>query len=245
MENAIQPISVHLPEGQNTLQFLTGTAPKQLDNLAPVKININGTIHAPLAFLEKRVKDIDLHKAHVIVNRDELSITLIIAEDDGYNRGTVVGKLEYSKIYKELGINARKVWRPEALAQFLKINRAFFADKCENMSVVSALKKYEGKVEQNIKRGADEKGNRSASFVQDVAESNLPESFKLRLPVFSGGDYVDIEVETYASIDGTDIQIVLQSAGANDVAEDVKANAISDIIAKIEEIAPEIVIIEQ
>lgn len=240
-----QPIMVNLPEGQNTLTMLMGQAPKQLDKLAPVKINIEGTIYAPLAFLEKRVKDIDQHKAHILVNRDELSITLIIAEDDEYTRGKVVGKLEYSRIYKDLGINTKKIWRPEVLAQFLKINRAFFEDRNQNMEVVAALKKFDGKVEQNIIRGADEKGNRSASFVQDVAKSNIPESFKMHIPVFSGSEYSTIEVETFTSIDGTDVQILLMSAGANDIAEEVKANAISDIIEKIKEVAPEIAIIEQ
>lgn len=243
--NTDQPIVVNLPEGQNTITILKGEAPQQLDQLAPVKVNITGTIYAPLVFLTKRVNDIDQHKAHIIVNRDDMKITLIINEDDAYIRGKVEGTLEYSRIYKELGINSKKIWRPESLAQFLKINRAFATDKAENMRIVSALKKYEGKVEQSIKRGADEKGNRSASFIQDVAESNLPEEFKMRIPIFSGGDYVDIVVETYVSIDGTDVQILLQSAGANDVAEDVRANAISDILCKIEEIAPEIAIIEQ
>lgn len=65
-------IVMHLKEGENTgkAMILHGQAPKQLDNLAPVKIDIQGVIHAPLEFLKHRVNDIDQHKAHILVNRD-------------------------------------------------------------------------------------------------------------------------------------------------------------------------------
>lgn len=242
--NEQQPIVVNLPEGQNTLTLLQGNAPKQLDKQAPVKIDIAGVIFAPLNFLDKRVKDIDQHKAHIIVCRDNLQILLVINEDDAYNRGKVLGKLEFSEIFKKLGINTSKAWQPEQLGQFLKLNRSFFADKTAGMTVVSALKSFTAKVNQDVARETNEKGNRTLQFKQAV-DSNIPEKFKMRLPIFSGGDYVEIEVETYASIDGTDVAISLQSAGANEVVEETKATVISDVIEKIRAVAPEIAIIEQ
>ena len=242
--NKEQPIVVNLPEGQNTLTILQGNAPAQLDNLAPLKIDIIGTIFAPLNFLDKRVKDIDQHKAHIIVNRDKLTILLVIAEDDAYTNGKVLGKLQYSEIFLKLGINANKGWQPEQLGQFLKLNRSFFVSKDENMKVVNALKSFDAKVNQTVQRETNEKGNRALSFRQAV-DSNIPEKFKLKLPIFSGGDAEEIEVETYASVDGTDVTIHLQSAGANEVVEETKANVITDVISKIRDVAPEIVIIEQ
>ncbi len=239
-----QPIVVNLPEGQNTLTILQGEAPAQLDQKEPVKINIEGVIFSPLNFLDKRVKDIDQHKAHIIVCRDALQILLVINEDDAYTRGRVLGTLALSKIYKELGINTNKAWSPEKLGQFLKLNRSFFVDKNEGMKIVNLLKSFEAKVSQDVARETNEKGNRTASFKQAV-DSNIPEKFKLKLPIFSGGDFVEVEVETYASVDGMDVSICLQSAGANEVIEDTKATVISDVIEKIRAIAPEIAIIEQ
>lgn len=244
MNNEQQPIVVNLPEGQNTLTLLQGQAPAQLDNKEPVKINIEGVIFSPLNFLDKRVKDIDQHKAHIIVCRDALQILLVINEDDAYTRGKVLGTLALSKIYKELGINTNKAWSPEKLGQFLKLNRSFFVDKNEGMKIVNLLKSFEAKVSQDVARETNEKGNRTASFKQAV-DSNIPEKFKLKLPIFSGGDFVEVEVETYASVDGMDVSICLQSAGANEVIEDTKATVISDVIEKIRAIAPEIAIIEQ
>lgn len=242
--NEQQPIVVNLPEGQNTLTLLQGQAPAQLDKKEPVKISIEGVIFSPLNFLDKRVKDIDQHKAHIIVCRDALQILLVINEDDAYTRGKVLGTLALSKIYKELGINTNKAWSPEKLGQFLKLNRSFFVDKNEGMKIVNLLKSFEAKVSQGVARETNEKGNRTASFKQAV-DSNIPEKFKLKLPIFSGGDFVEVEVETYASVDGLDVSICLQSAGANEVIEDTKATVISDVIEKIRAIAPEIAIIEQ
>lgn len=242
--NEQQPIVVNLPEGQNTLTILQGEAPAQLDQQAPVKIDIKGVIYAPLNFLDKRVKDIDQHKAHILVCRDKLQILLVINEDDAYTRGRVLGELSYSSIFLKLGINDGKAWIPEQLGQFLKLNRSFFVNREENMKVVAALKSFSAKVNQDVQRETNEKGDRSFKFKQAV-DSNIPEKFKLKIPIFSGGDSVEIEVETYATIDGTDVSIHLQSAGANDVVEDIKATVISDTIEKIRSVAPEIAIIEQ
>ncbi|MBR4602244.1 MAG: DUF2303 family protein, partial [Prevotella sp.] len=161
-----------------------------------------------------------------------------------YTRGKVLGQLSFSEIFLKLGINGGKAWIPEQLGQFLKLNRSFFVDRDENMKVVSALKSFSAKVNQDVQRETSEKGDRTFKFKQAV-DSNIPEKFKLKIPIFSGGDSVEIEVETYATIDGTDVSIHLQSAGANDVVEDVKATVISDTIEKIRSVAPDIAIIEQ
>ena len=226
MNNEQQPVVVNLPQGQDTLTILQGVAPAQLDQKAPVKTDIKGVIYAPLNFLEKRVGDIDQHKAHILVCRDKLQVLLIINEDDEYKRGKVLGQLAFSEIYLKLGINSGKAWIPEQLGQFLKLNRSFFVSRDENMKVVSALQSFSAKVNQDV-------------------HSNIPEKFKLRIPVFSGSASEEIEVETYATIDGTDVSIHLQSAGANDVVEATKATVIDDVIEKIREVAPEIAIIEQ
>lgn len=63
MQTENQPIVVNMAEGQKELIFLQGEAPEQLDQKEPLKIDIEGTIGSPLAFLQKRVGDIDQHKA--------------------------------------------------------------------------------------------------------------------------------------------------------------------------------------
>ena len=204
--NNEKPITVNLPEGQSQVQVLYGPAPKQLDAKAPIKVSIDGTIEAPARWLEKRVGDIDQHKAHVLVDRDS--------------------------------------WQPEQLGQFLKMNRSLFVSKEENMAVVGSLKSFSARVNQDVVRDNQENGNRNYAFRQAV-DSNIPQKFALKIPVFKGCAPVEVEVETYASIDGTDVTIVLQSAGVNDIMEDASNTAIDAEIARIQDIAPEIAIIEQ
>lgn len=239
-----QPIVVNLPEGQNTLTLMQGTAPKQLDNLAPLKFSESGIIDAPLAWLKIRVGDIDQHKAHILVSRDALQIALIYNEDDPYTCGKVVGTLRMSSIFQKFGINSDKQWEPEELGQFLKLNRTYFVSRDENMKVVNALKTFDAKVQQTVQRETKENGNKAFTFRQAV-DSNIPESFKLCLPVLSGGQPVEIDVETYATIDGAHVQVALQSPGANDIVEDIRQNYITSMVEQLREVAPEIVIIEQ
>ena len=244
MKDENQNIVVNLPEGQNTLNLFHGQAPKQLDNLAPIKLDIVGTIDAPLEFLKQRVGDINQHKAHLLVNRDNLCITLIICEDDAYLNGKIKGSLQYSKIFKELGINSEKQWVPERLGQFLKLNRSIFTSREQMQDVVYALKSFDAKVNQTIQREKKENGDRNFTMRQAV-DSNIPEAFSLRIPIFSGGPVVEIDVETNASIDGSDVAISLQSAGANDAVECARMDKFSEVVDGIREVAPELVIIEQ
>lgn len=236
-----KPIVVNMADGQQVLTILQGQAPQQLDQLAPLKTDITGSIDTPLRWLEKRVNDIGQHQATIAVNRDQLTITLVINESDPYTAGKVCGVLKLSKIFTDLGINAGKQWVPETLGQFLKLHRAYFVSRDENGEVVNALKSLEAKVNQNVQRETKENGNRAYTFRQAV-ESNIPESFRLNIPIFSGSEPVEIVVETYASIDGSDITITLLSAAANDAMEDVRQNYIDQIVADIQKVAPEIVI---
>lgn len=246
LEGGNPTIVMHLKEGENTARamILHGQAPKQLDQLPPKKIEIEGTIDAPYAFLEKRVGDINQHKAHIIVNRDNLEISLIINEDDSYNYGLVVGKMEFSEIFNKFGINQNKKWEPEHLGQFLKLNRVYFPDREENMKVVNALKSFNAKVQQTVERETKENGNRAFSFRQAV-DSNIPPTFKIKIPVMSGSTPVEIDVETYAYVDGGSVSIALQSAGANDIVEGMRCEQIDHEIDKLRKVAPDIVIIEQ
>lgn len=242
--NNEKPITVNLHEGQNQVQVLYGPAPKQLDAKAPIKVSIDGTIEAPARWLEKRVGDIDQHRAHVIVDRDSMSICLFINEDDPYKDGSVRGKISVCDIVTKFGINTGKKWNPEQLGQFLKMNRSLFVSKEENMAAVGSLKSFNARVAQDVIRENQENGNRNYAFRQAV-ESNIPQKFSLRIPVFNGCQPVEVEVETYASIDGTDVTIVLQSAGVNDIMNEARNSVIDKVIEEIKCYGPEIAIIEQ
>ena len=78
-----------------------------------------------------------------------------------------------------------------------------------------------------------------------VVNSNLPEAFTLELPIFKGVTPTTLQVEVYATIDGSDVFLQLFSPAANQVIEEMRDQAINEEVAKIRELSPEIAIIEQ
>lgn len=222
--------------------FREGKAEDQLPNKEPVPVDITGTIESPLRYLEKREALIDPYKANIEVDRDKMEISLVINERD-YYRDSIRGLMQPSREMIEFGINSNKKWEPIKLSQFFKMHRAFFNDKSENMSLVSTLKNFKAKVNQDIERSKEENGSKTDSYSQ-VVDSNLPKSFKLNIPLFKGFDCEEIEVEIYADVDGRDVSLSLVSAGANEAIEEYKNKVIDEQLEAIREIAPDIVIIE-
>lgn len=227
------PIEIILREGK---------AAEQLPNREPINVEINGTIDTPLRWLEKKVELIDQKKAYISVSRDDMSIALVDKENDYYSNN-IAGGLEASKEMKAFGINADKRWEPIKLSQFFKMHRAFFKDKTENMTLVSALKNFKAKVAQDIERSKEENGSKTDNYSQ-VVDSNLPKSFKLNIPLFKGFACEEIEVEIYADVDGRDVSLSLVSAGANETIEEYKNRVIDELLEQLRAIAPDIAIIE-
>lgn len=241
-----EKVNVIVPENYSgapiEIIWRDGKAANQLEPKEPQPINITGTIESPLRWLEKRVNLIDQKQANVAVNRDEMSISLVDKETDFYNNA-VKGELKPSKEMVEFGINTDKKWEPIKLSQFLKMHRAFFTDKSQNMMLVSTLKNFKAKVNQDIERSKEENGSKTDNYSQ-VVDSNLPKSFKLFIPLFKGFACEEIEVEIYADVDGRDVSLSLVSAGANEAIEEYKNKVIDEQLEAIRQIAPDIVIIE-
>jgi hypothetical protein len=227
------PIEVVLREGE---------APELLEIKEPERVVISGTIDTPFRWLEKRIELINQKASNIIVNRDVMGIALTVDETN-YYQSDIRGELKTSKEMMEFGINTDKKWEPIKLSQFFKMHRAFFKDKSENMTLVSTLKNFKAKVNQDIERSKEENGSKVDNYSQ-VVDSNLPKSFKLNIPLFKGFAREEIEVEIYADVDGRDVTLSLVSAGANEAIEEYKNKVIDEQLDAIRQIAPDIVIIE-
>ena len=223
-----KPIEVVLREGE---------APVALDPKEQERVVINGTIDAPLRWLEKRVELINQKATNIIVNRDKMGLALTIDETN-YYQTEINGILQPSKEMQKFGINVEKKWEPIKLSKFIKMHRAFFTDKSQNMMLVSTLKNFKAKVNQDIERSKEENGSKVDNYSQ-VVDSNLPKSFKLNIPLCE-----EIEVEIYADVDGRDVSLSLVSAGANEAIEEYKNKVIDVQLDAIRQIAPDIVIVE-
>lgn len=213
----------------------------------PIRVDIVGTLPSVREFLSKRIDQpdqINQKKCRIIVNREDMDIILITNEDDEYHQGKVVGCLTKHPRFESFGINSGYKWSPVELGQFIKMNRAFFTDKDANMKLVSELKNFVANINAKIEKEKNENGSFKDNY-SGVVTSNLPGSFKLKIPLFKGGKPEEIEVEFYADVDGRDVRLRLYSPGAAETMEKVRDEYIDEQLEQIRVLAPDIAIIEQ
>jgi hypothetical protein len=244
-----EKVQVNLGEGVTKAEviFRETKEVNELPVLAAIPPELSGTIATVYEFLLKRSDQpdqINQKRCHILVGRLNMDIVLIVNENDPYLRGKVVGKLELHPKLKEFGINSNKNWEPNELGQFIKMNRAFFADKTANMALVTQLKNFNATVNTIIQKQKSEKGDFADNY-SGIVTGNLPDSFFIDLPIFKGSQVEHIEVEFYASIDGRDVKLQLFSAGANEVIEATRDTIIDEQLNYIKALAPDIAIIEQ
>lgn len=243
-----EKLQFNIPESTGKVEVVIreGKAEENIKPMPPVQINITGTLGAPYEFLEKRLEKAPINEssAHILVDRDKMTITLIMDESDFYKRGSVVGVLSAHPVFVKFGINTDKDWEPNKLGQFFKMNRAFFEDTAENMKLVSSLKNFSAKIDSLIEKQKDESGSYKDSY-SAVVTSNLPEKFRVNIPFFIGGEKESFEVEFDSSINGKIVFLNLISPGANFSIETIRDTAIDAQLKEIRRIAPYIVIIEQ
>ena len=251
-----EKLNINFAQGEQVKELIireTNHVNEPLPVLEPKKVNIVGIISAPFCFLERRwnakkdfaeeAPQIDHNRTHLIVDRNNMSVKLVINETDERNAMSVVGKIELSRQFKAFGVNMDVQFAPEDLANFFRINRSYFSDRAENMVLVSQLKSFRAKIETEVER--EKKDNGSVTDVyKKVVNSNLPASFKVCIPIYKGAAPEEIEIEVIATVNGRDVALELISPDAASIVEEVRDRLIDEQLDKISEFAPEIPIIE-
>ena len=252
MENNIEKtvqVNIENYTGEKPIEVIVrrGEAARQAEPLptkAPEKIDIAGVLATPLEWLKQRVGTIEQSCAHITVNREKLTITLIVNERDYYTTAQIVGTITFSDKFKALGINdSGKGWEPAKLGQFLRLNRALFKDKEACAKLVSTLKSFQATCNATIQKQQDPSGSRAIVYQQQV-ESNLPKSFTLEVPIFKGTAKQAIEVEFDHYVTDGDVMLQLVSPGAEEFTEFYRDTEIEKVLTEIKQVAPGIAILE-
>lgn len=231
-------LNITVENGIKTLEVRTGTT---LELKEPRKVEIFGTLDAPLKWLEKRITEIEQKKSYITVNREEMCITLIIDESN-YYRTEIKGQLQLHPVFLKFGINQGQYRTPIEMSEFIKMNRSYFENRQVAMELVSLLRNFKAKVNKEVEAEIDlRKGDKRVLIAQKI-ESNLPEAFTIRVPIFKGHEPIDIECETYFNPE--DLTCTLVSPEANDTTEQTKDNEIDTVIDMIRNVAPDIAIVE-
>lgn len=241
-------VTIEHYDGEKPIEVIVrkGEAAKAVDPLpkkAPIKVGISGVIATPADWLEKRVSEIDQKKAHVLVNRDKMTLTLIINEDDEYTKGEVKGSIAFTDTFIKTKINnEHEEWEPNKLGKFFRLNRALFDDKDEGKNLIEKLLNFTAKAKVEIQKQQDPNGSRADVFRQEV-EGGLP-NFKLKFAIFKGTPKETFEVEFTHFIQDGDCYLQLISPGANEVMYDYVDKCIDVELERIKGIAPDIAILE-
>ena len=207
----------------------------------PKAVSIDGTIDAPARWVEKRKDDIKQADAHIIVDRDHMSITLNIDENSAYS-DQVTGTLTLSSEMQEFGINTGEYMSCFDMSDRIKQLRSYFETQQEAMKLISELRNFKAKIDKELELSDDKRGNQRILKSQFV-ESNLPKDFKIQLPIFKGMKKETIQVEV--EINPNDLSCTLVSPEAHDIVVQQRDMHMDAVIDRIKDAAPTIVIIEQ
>ncbi len=216
----------------------------------PEPLRISGTLDAPLKYLQKRVdlssskrlvSGVEQSRCSIVVDRDSMSIKLAVNDRDHF-ADIITGSLQLHPDFVKLGINSGKYRTPMEMAEFIKMNKAFFENRNEASDLVVQLRKFKAKVDRQVEAEFNPNKGDKKTVIQQAVETNLPPTFKVCIPIFKGGNKEVLEVETYFNPD--DLTCTLICADANEKAQDYKDNAINEILCGITDITPDIVIME-
>jgi hypothetical protein len=224
---------------------------KARDIFIPKPMNISGIIDAPFRYIEKQKSSFPVdpsvrttsdlvYLARITVNREEMRIILCV-DPKGEAPDTIIGSLEFHEDFVKFGINSGEERTTTGLAELFKMNRSCFKDRANAMKLVSDLRSFKAKVDKDIEKTSDDRANYTLHKAQAV-ESNIPKSFHLNVPIFKGQPARSIEVEI--NINAESLNCSLISPEANDYISEQKNLIIDEQIKKIQEIVPELVIIE-
>lgn len=216
---------------------------KAMEIHEPVKVVISGTLDAPARWLETRMHLglVNQGANHVLVDRENLSITLQCNENNHYG-SKISGSLIVSPEFKRFGINEGEYITNFDMAELFKMNRSFFETKAVAMKLVTELQNFRAKVDKDIEKSDNNRGDKRL-LINQVVQSNLPEAFNLQIPIFKGTPKQTINVEVYVS--PADFSCTLVSAEVNDLLEEMRDHEMDAVLDRIKAVCPDIVIIEQ
>lgn len=207
----------------------------------PQKVVLHGTLSAPAEWIAKRIKTVNPLACYVVVNREKMTITLTMDEQNYYG-AVIEGGISISEEMKTLGINSGTYLSASDLSDLLKMNLACFENRQSAMTLISQLKNFKAKVTKKIEDSSNTRGDYDVRVSQAIDDCNLPKVITFFVPLLKGAEKSKIEAEVY--INPKDYTVTLVSADAKADIANMKNKMIDDVIDRIKKVSDEIAIIE-
>lgn len=194
-----------VPDGA-IIRFGEAAAP-----INPKSYSVTGNISAVFDYL--RVKDVDPKKAVIRFDTSKNEIVLVTEE---YNPicTTVTAQLKENPLFSKLGINSDNTsYTPDELAKALNMNQFYFPQtETQNLtSIINNLRNFSAKVEGEISKNDDLRGNKGINIQKRIATESIPRRLTIRAPIFIGGDETHFQVDLLVESLDTKVVIALQS----------------------------------
>lgn len=240
-------IKVSVEQGVKELVIRQGEAEPVVKFREPVKIS--GNLSVVASYLKNPPQwfktpgeggDAPLNFSSLSVSRDKGRLILVV--DEGMHwESKYIGELAFDKAFSDFQINTGKSYSTFELADFIKMNRSYFESKDVAMRLVSELRNFKAKVDKELENADDNRGNKRV-LISQIVESNIPQSFKLYMPIFKGYPKPLFDVEI--NINASDFSCTLISPEANDYSTEIKNDLIDAELATIRELFPELKVFE-
>jgi hypothetical protein len=183
---------------------------KALELREPEKINFTGLLFAPGDFMENRKSLLKADKSNLVINEKAGEI-VFTTDDKNYYKDVFTGSLKKSSIIAEFGINdEKKFYTDKEMAKFFRKTEYYFSEVTEHKKIVAELMKFKASVDAEIVNISDNRGNVKQVY-ERMVKSNIPESFKMKAPIFEGYDPIEFKVLICAEADVTGVQFYLES----------------------------------
>jgi len=233
-----EEIKINVTKDCNELVIREG---KALELKEPTQVSISGIITTIFIWLSIRITEIKQKSCYILVDKANLTMKLIVGELNFY-KTTIISSLELSKEFIKFGINSEKTWDCFKLSDFIKMNRSYFVDKAKAMILVTELRNFKAKVNNELDKFKDDRANYELRKKQTV-ESNLPDMFQVCIPIFKGEEKIILNVEI--SIDPNTLECQFICPEATDFINEQTDLIFDEQIKKISEITPDIAILYQ
>ena len=209
-------IQINLDKNQGEVIIRHGEAGPPV---VPRRVDISGRVTAQGVYGLERKEQIDPSSCNVIIDRDDMSIKLVI-EEKKEDSTIIRGQLTHDKFFASFNINADHQWSLTSLANHLKMHKYYFSDKDAGAKVISELKQFKGKIATTMEEASDDRGAMK-SLLEKQLDSNVPMSFDLNMPIFKGQNKHSFKVEIAIELRDAAVAVSLVSPEVSEIIQDV------------------------
>lgn len=243
MSEIKENFTINTADGVSEIIIRHGEAQK------PINLEYRGysiekaTISAVQEYLQRAgINEEEIKNSYVEFSYEKLFLDLKFAVRYGLE-DKINGVLKLHPDLEKWAINSGKPYGNLELAQFIKMNRHYFAQPDAALKLVAVLQDLKVKTERELERADNRKGDSRTLVAQKVIESNIPDFFVLKMPVFVGSEPIDVAVEI--EVNAHDFGCVLISPDLKQVIDQQTKAIIDEQLAAIRELYPELRIFQK